>query len=115
MDGTMDESKYLPSFDIIMNAGNSRARSMLAIEAAREFRFEEAREYLKQADEELAKAHGAQTQMIGEEASGRPVDIHIILVHSQDHLTMAMMARDFAEELIQVYQMIEELKEGQKK
>lgn len=106
----MDENKYLPSFDIIMSAGNSRAQSMMAIESAREFDFEAAKEHLKQADEELHKAHEAQTAMIGEEARGNSVEVHIILVHSQDHLTMAMMARDFAEELIEVYRMMKELK-----
>ena len=106
----MDEERYLPSFDMIMHAGNSRAQSMLAIEAAREFDFETAREHLRQAEENLAKAHDAQTQMMGQEASGNPVEVHIILVHSQDHLTMAMMAKDLAEELLAVYQMMEKLK-----
>lgn len=111
----MEEDKYLPSFDIIMNAGNSRAQSMLAIEAAKEFRFDDAEKYLKQAEKELAKAHASQTQMISSEASGNSVEVHIILVHSQDHLTMAMMAKDFAEELTEVYKMMYEMKENRER
>ena len=50
--------------------------------------------------------------MIQEEANGSPVEVNIILVHAQDHLTMAMMARDNAEEFIHLYRVIKELKEG---
>lgn len=106
----MDDEKYLPAFQIIMNAGNSKSKSMEAIEAARNFDFELAEKCLKEAAEELHLAHEAQTEMISAEAGGNPIDVNIILVHSQDHLTMAMMAKDFAEEMINVYKSIKKLK-----
>ncbi|MDO4328818.1 MAG: PTS lactose/cellobiose transporter subunit IIA [Lachnospiraceae bacterium] len=106
----MDEEKYLPAFQMIMNAGNSRSKSMEALEAARNYDFELARVCLKEAEDELHQAHEAQTEMISAEAGGNAVEVNIILVHSQDHLTMAMMARDFAEEMIHVYEAMKELK-----
>lgn len=110
----MDDEKYLPAFQIIMNAGNSRSKSMEAIEAARNFNFEAAKECLKEAENELHQAHEAQTEMISAEAGGNPVDVNIILVHSQDHLTMAMMAKDLAEEMIYLYEAIKGLKGEEK-
>ena len=107
----MDDEKYTAAFDLIMNAGNAKSSAMMAIEAARNFEFEEAEKYLKEAAENMHKAHQAQFDMIQEEANGNPVDVNVVLVHAQDHLTMAIMAKDNAEEFIQLYKIIKELKE----
>ncbi len=106
------DDKYAAAFELIMNAGNAKSKALMAVEAAREFQFEEAEGYLKEAEEDMRKAHQSQFDMIQEEANGSPVEVNIILVHAQDHLTMAMMARDNAEEFINLYRVIKELKEG---
>ena len=108
----MDDEKYTAAFDLIMNAGNAKSSAMMAIEAARNFEFEEADKHLKEAAENMHKAHQAQFDMIQEEANGNPVDVNVVLVHAQDHLTMAIMAKDNAEEFIQLYRIIKELREG---
>lgn len=108
----MGDEKYTAAFELIMNAGNAKSSALMAIEAARDFDFEEAEKCLKEAEVDMRKAHQAQFDMIQEEANGSPVEVNIILVHAQDHLTMAMMARDNAEEFIHLYKMIKELKEG---
>lgn len=102
----MEDSKYLNAFQIILNAGDSKSASYLAVEAAREFRFEEAGNHLAEAEAKMRLAHQAQIDMIQQEAKGEPVEVNIILVHAQDHLTMAMMARDQAGEFIHLYKMI---------
>ncbi|WP_367567605.1 PTS lactose/cellobiose transporter subunit IIA [Lacrimispora sp.] len=106
----MDEN-YASAFQLIMNAGNSKSFSMMAMEAAREFNFEEAEKHLKEAEGEMRAAHQSQIDMIQQEAQGNPVDVNIILVHAQDHLTMAMMAKDQAAEVLNLYRMIKELKD----
>lgn len=108
----MGEDKYAAAFELIMNAGNAKSSALMAIEAARDFDFEEAEKCLKEAEADMRKAHQAQFDMIQEEANGNPIEVNIILVHAQDHLTMAMMARDNAEEFINLYKVIKELKEG---
>lgn len=108
----MGDEKYTAAFELIMNAGNAKSKALMAIEAARDFDFEEAEKCLKEAEVDMRKAHQAQFDMIQDEANGKPVAVHIILVHAQDHLTMAMMARDNAEEFINLYKMIKELKEA---
>lgn len=103
----MDDSKYLNAFEIILNAGDSKAASYMAVEVAREFKFDEARQYLKEAEGKMRLAHQGQTDMIQREAKGETLDVNIIIVHAQDHLTMAMMARDHAEEFVHLYETIQ--------
>lgn len=102
------------SFGLILNAGNSKSKSMMAIEAAREFDFEEADKLVKEAEEDLRLAHQTQTDLIQGEARGEKSEVSVILVHSQDHLTTAMIMLDQAKEFINVYQMLSKIlsKEG---
>ena len=124
------------SFGLILNAGNSKSKSMMAIEAAREFDFEEAPmisaasvhgktgiagfdfeeadKLVKEAEEDLRLAHQTQTDLIQGEARGEKSEVSVILVHSQDHLTTAMIMLDQAKEFINVYQMLSKIlsKEG---
>ena len=45
------------------------------------------------------------------EANGNPVELNIVLVHAQDHLTMATMAQDNAQEFINLYRLVKELQD----
>lgn len=109
----MNDENYTVAFEIITNAGNSKSASLMAIEAAREFDFEKATEYLEEAKESMHLAHDAHFDMIQNEANGNSVDVNIILVHAQDHLTMAIMANDYALEMIELYRMIQKLMKGE--
>lgn len=106
----MEENKYAVAFDLIVKAGNAKSAAMMAIEAAKAFDFEEAARSLKEADEEMRNAHQAQMNMLQQEAEGNPVDVNIILVHAQDHLSMAITAKELAEQFIDLYKTIAELK-----
>lgn len=110
----MDDTKYAGAFQIIMNAGNSKSASLMAIEAAKDGDMEEAQARLKEAETEMRAAHQAQIDMIQQEAAGNPVDVNIILVHAQDHLTMAILAKDLAEQFVELYGQMAELKRQMK-
>ena len=90
------EALYEASFTLIGIAGD----------------FEGARKHLAAADETMVKAHDAQTEMLQQEAEGNPVPVNIILVHAQDHLTMAQVMRDMAEQFMDLYQTVQTLKES---
>lgn len=107
----MEDEKYEVAFELIMNAGNAKSLALMAVEAARDGDFEEAEEDLKKSAEEFHKAHQAQNDMMQGEANGIPVELNIILVHAQDHLTMATMAQDNAQEFINLYRLVKELKD----
>ncbi|MCC5895467.1 MAG: PTS lactose/cellobiose transporter subunit IIA [Alkalibacterium sp.] len=91
------------AFQIILFAGNGKSSAMEAIQEAKEGNFEGAEAKLKEAGEELGKAHGFQTNLLQEEARGNGQGVNVILVHSQDHLMTAMTVRDLAVEIIELY------------
>ena len=106
----MREEDYQISFEIIAIAGDSKGYSMDAICDARKGDFESSNEKLKEANQRLLQAHELQTDMIAKEAGGEQVPVNIILIHSQDHLTMANVAEELAEEMISLYKTIADLK-----
>lgn len=106
----MSEDPYGVAFGLIATAGNSKGKAFEAIEAAREHRFDDARQLIAESDDEFKGAHKLQFSLLQQEAKNQPVDVNIILVHAQDHLTMAMVARDLAEELVEVYTQIADFK-----
>lgn len=110
------EESYEVSFGLILNAGNSKSKSMMAIESARAFNFTEAKSLIEEASEDLRLAHQMQTDMIQKQAKGEKVNIDVILIHAQDHLTMATLMLDQAQEFINIYEMLNsfsKLKEDQ--
>ena len=109
----MNESSYDIAFELIANAGDSKSESLMAIEAAREFNFEEANSYLEIATEKLSEAHKIQSSLIQNEARGNKVDVNIILVHAQDHLSGAILMKDQADEFIKLYEIINKLIKGE--
>lgn len=101
---SMDEALYEVSFQIILHAGNSKSKSMLSMKAAREKDYEKAQHLIDEAIQELHQAHLVQTEMIQNEAAGEKTEMNLILVHAQDHIGMATVLSDVAQELLYVYQ-----------
>lgn len=91
------------SFNIILNGGNARSLAMEAIELAKADDYEAAEKKLEEANEELGKAHRAQTDLIQGEARGEKTEIRLLLIHAQDHLMNAITVIDLAQEIIEVY------------
>ena len=101
-------------FEIILNAGNSESASIMSIEASREYRFDEAHQQYHIADEELRTAHTIQTQLLQAAARGESIEMDILMVHAQDHLTMASLLKEVSKEFMNIYQEIQALK-GEKR
>lgn len=89
---------------LIAGAGDARSSCMEAIELAKEGKFQEAREALTRADGSMVAAHETQTQLIRDEMSGESEGVSLLMVHAQDHLNLALVMRDVAEEFIQIHQ-----------
>ncbi len=101
-----NEKKYELAFEIILKAGDAKNYAMMAIEEAKGFNFKEARNYLELSEGKMNEAHDCQTSMINQEAQGNKVEVNIILVHAQDHFSMAVTARDMAEQFINLYEIL---------
>ena len=95
---------------LIAGAGDSRGYCMEAIEFAREGKFNEARAAVKNAAEAMIETHEVQTDLIRDEINGVAHPVSLLMVHAQDHLNLALVMRDVAEELILVYEQIEKLR-----
>ena len=96
---------------LIANSGMAKSFSMEAIQEARAGNPDRARELLEDAKESFILAHAIQTNLITQEMSGEKVELSLLMVHAQDHLMTSMTTRDLAVEIINLYDVITELKE----
>ncbi len=74
-------------FNLVLHAGNARAKAYEALDAAEEGNFEEAEKLLDDADEEFVEGHKYQNMLIQGKVSEQP---NFLVIHSQDHLMTAM-------------------------
>ncbi|MFR6577862.1 MAG: PTS lactose/cellobiose transporter subunit IIA [Klebsiella pneumoniae] len=88
--------------EIIVNAGQSRSLCFEALHAARTGNIDEAA--FKRGHGYARRAHQMQTQLIGQDAGEARQPMTLIMVHAQDHLMNSLLAREFSEELIHLYQ-----------
>lgn len=93
---------------LIGHAGETKSLAFQAINAAKEGKFEEAEDFLKQSTEEMLKAHELQTDLIIKEANGEKIDVGLIMVHSQDHLMTSILFKEMAKEFIELYKKLNE-------
>lgn len=94
----------MAAMQIVGNAGESRSLTFEALRMARQKDFEGAKQKLVEAREASLRAHETQTELICAEADDNPIEIGLLMVHAQDHLMTAMLARELVEELISFYE-----------
>lgn len=90
-------------FNIISHAGNSRSACFQALDFAKNGDFDKSDLLMKQAKEELSQVHNIQTSLIQEEAAGNKQEFSLLLIHAEDHLMTAILAKDLISELIQMH------------
>jgi len=98
------EDAVMASFQIIGYSGEALDYFQKAIDAAKEYKFTEARELMKTGKESVNEAHKVQTQMLTQQANGEEVEVSVILVHSQDHLMTTLTYQRMANEYIELYE-----------
>lgn len=101
------EELQLAAFEIILNAGHTRTIIHEAFSAMRQGDYALAEEKLQASNDELLKAHQAQTRLLQEYASGVEIKIEIIMVHAQDHLMTTMTLREMALEMLALYKKVQ--------
>jgi PTS system cellobiose-specific IIA component len=92
--------------NLIVDAGSARSYAMDAIRLAREGSFQEAEAALENAGEELSRAHSAQTGLIQRAAKGEVLEVSLFMVHAQDHIMTAILAKDLAGEIVALYRLL---------
>lgn len=101
----MNKSKET-AFALIAKAGEARSYAFEALDKAKELDFDEAASLLDKAEGLLNEAHQVQFQILSQETSGTcDVELSFIMVHAQDHLMTAILAKEL------IYEQIEAKKE----
>lgn len=101
---TEEQEKFMEEnvFPIISLAGESKSLAYEALRLAKENKFNEAEEKMKEADSLLLKSHEFQTNLITREADGEKMEITMLFVHAQDHLMTAMSEKNLIKEMIDI-------------
>ncbi|WP_242363728.1 PTS lactose/cellobiose transporter subunit IIA [Limosilactobacillus antri] len=96
------------AMQLMINAGDAKEEAHQALRAARDGDFDLAKEKLTAAREKLNVAHNVQTAMLTDEAQGKAVQLTLLVVHAQDHLMTAITYVDLAEELVALYDRLDQ-------
>ncbi len=109
----MDENNPLlnVAMEIILYSGEARTLATKALSDAKSKNYEEANNNIKLAYEEIVKAHKSQTKVIQESVSGKSYEIDLLFIHAQDTLMTIKSELLTFEEMIKVYEILNELME----
>lgn len=99
------------AFALIAKAGEARSYAFEAMDKAKEGNFKEANEFIEKCEVLLNEAHQVQFQILSQETSGTcEVELSFIMVHAQDHLMTAILAKELICEQIEMKRELAELK-----
>lgn len=110
MDELLEEA-----MQIIMYSGEARGHFLAAINLAQEGKMDKAKEESEKGKEQLILAHNIQTRVISKECSGTPVNINLLMIHSQDHLMTTMMIKDLLATFFTIGEKINLLQGGERR
>lgn len=99
------------AMELVGNAGESRSLSFEAIELSKLGKIDEANHKIKEARECMLKAHSIQTSLIHREADGEEFKLGLLMVHAQDHLMTSILARELAEQLIEIHDILKNIRQ----
>ena len=104
----MDEKFELACFQIITYVGTARTHFINAIHCAKEGKYDEAAELIKQGDEAFSLGHNAHADLLTMDANGEISNGYMLLMHAEDQLMSAESFRTLADEFIALYKRIDE-------
>ena len=90
-------------FEIVAYSGDARSSLLQLLKEVRSGNFDHVDRALQDADENLSKAHNAQTEILAEEAGGEDLELGFIFIHGQDHLMTTLLLRDLIQDFIELY------------
>ena len=100
----MTEELELTLFQIITAAGGCKSNYISAIAAAKQGRFDEAREMIKQGDDMMVVAHEPHNKLLMWEAQGRTDIVCVLLIHAEDQMMSCEVFKQLAVEFIDLYE-----------
>lgn len=104
----IDTEQY--SFQLILHSGNARSLAYEALQKVKETQFDEGETLYKQAKDELVEAQKMHAQLLRAMANQEEVDINLLLIHAEDHITSSGIMCEMTREMIDMYKKMEELR-----
>lgn len=104
----MSEKFEMACFQIITYVGTARTHFINAIQCAKEGKYDEAEELIRQGDEAFALGHNGHADLLAMDANGEIADGYMLLMHAEDQLMSAESFRILADEFIAVYKKLDE-------
>lgn len=98
------EGVELICFQIIASVGTARSMYIEAIQEAKEGRFAEARQMIKDGGQVFLQGHHAHLELLKDEASGNKPEIGILVIHAEDQLMSAEGFSILATEFVDLYE-----------
>ena len=96
----MNEKFELSCFQIITYVGTARTHFINAIHCAKEGKYDEAAELIKQGDEAFSLGHNVHADLLAMDANGEISNGYMLLMHAEDQLMSAEAFRILADEFI---------------
>ena len=103
------EELEMAIMNIIINAGDCKNHSYMALNNVNEGKYEEADNELQLANDALGKAHDEQTMFLHKEANGEKIELSVLFVHAQDHLMTAISEKNLIGEIIDLRKIVNTL------
>ena len=100
----MTEEMEMICFQVISAAGGAKSNYISSIQAAKEGRFDDAREMIKQGDDMMVVAHEPHNKLLMWEAQGRTDIVCVLLIHAEDQMMSCEVFKQMAVELIDLYE-----------
>lgn len=104
------EGLELIAFNIIGMVGSAKSKVMESMTKARTGEFEAAEQLIKEANEFLVQGEKEHFQVITQEAKEKNVELTLLFMHAEDQLMSTVTLRDVANEMIENYRMMFNLK-----
>lgn len=106
----MDEEMEMICFQIISCVGTAKSCYVNSIAKAQEGDFEAAEDLIKQGDEAYAGGHDVHMQLLTSEANGERKGTPLLPLHAEDQMASAETCKLMAQNFINTYRELVELK-----
>ncbi len=101
-----DETLENTVMELIINAGESKSCAMEALYAAKKGEWDQVDGLLEKSLAASKRAHLVQTELIGLDEGEGKISVNLIMVHAQDHIMTAMLAKEMIEEMINIHRQL---------
>lgn len=101
------------AMEVIMNAGDGRDKVDEALAAMAEGRLEQTDALLREAEQLIAKAHNAQTEVVQSQVSGEDTEYSLLFVHAQDTVMTITTELRMAQKLLPIVKMLLDKQKGE--